>query len=93
MALGQKNISKLDQPKREDYGGVADDDVLPGANKVLLTCIGVGYTNMNKRTNEKDRSDSNRNFSFISFSPSLSLSVIYYLLIQIVKQFIIHCHS
>lgn len=42
---------KLDNPKPEDYGGVDEDDVLPGANKVLLTCIGVGYTNMNKRTN------------------------------------------
>lgn len=42
---------KLDNPKAADYGGVDDDDMLPGANKVLLTCVGVGYTNMNKRTN------------------------------------------
>lgn len=41
---------KLDNPKPEDYGGVAEDDTLPGAKKVLLTCIGVGYSNMNKRT-------------------------------------------
>lgn len=41
---------KLDNPKPGDYGGVDEDDHLPGANKVLLTCIGVGYSNMNKRT-------------------------------------------
>lgn len=28
-----------------------DDDCLPGAKKVLMTCIGIGYVNMNKRTN------------------------------------------
>lgn len=42
---------KLDNPKVEDYGGVDEEDSLPGANKVLLTCVGIGYTNMNKRTN------------------------------------------
>lgn len=34
---------KLDNPE-------AEDEDIPGANKVLLTCVGNGYSNMNKRT-------------------------------------------
>ncbi|XP_037028162.1 probable RNA 3'-terminal phosphate cyclase-like protein [Bradysia coprophila] len=41
---------KLDNPKRE-IDEDEDDDCLPGAKKVLMTCIGIGYVNMNKRTN------------------------------------------
>lgn len=26
-------------------------EALPGAKKILLTCVGIGFTNMNKRTN------------------------------------------
>ncbi|KAJ6638461.1 putative RNA 3'-terminal phosphate cyclase-like protein [Pseudolycoriella hygida] len=42
---------KLDNPKREHDDEDNDDDYLPGAKKVLMTCIGIGYVNMNKRTN------------------------------------------
>lgn len=41
---------KLENPQSND-DGTDKDDALPGANKVLLTCVGIGYTNMNKRTN------------------------------------------
>jgi len=27
-----------------------NEDSLPGANKVLMTCVGIGYSNINKRT-------------------------------------------
>ena len=27
-----------------------DEDLRLGADKVMLTCVGVGYTNMNKKT-------------------------------------------
>lgn len=26
-----------------------EDDVIPGADKILLTCVGIGYTNMNRK--------------------------------------------
>lgn len=52
---------KLDNPQTPDDDAVADEsltddraeasDRLPGANKVLMACIGIGYVNMNKRTN------------------------------------------
>lgn len=46
---------KLDNPQAaedEDAEGTGDlGDNLPGANKVLLACVGIGYVNMNKRTN------------------------------------------
>lgn len=54
---------KLDnpQPRDEDKanGDSAEaetaaenaDDHLPGASKVLMACVGIGYVNMNKRTN------------------------------------------
>lgn len=35
---------KLENPETED-----DDDSLPGAQKVLMTCVGIGYTNISKR--------------------------------------------
>lgn len=38
---------KLENPEIEQD----DDEAMPGANKVLLTCVGIGYSNMNKRTN------------------------------------------
>lgn len=45
---------KLDNPETaedaEEVGG-DNDDSLPGANKVLMACVGIGYVNMNKRTN------------------------------------------
>lgn len=28
----------------------ADDEIVAGANKVSLTCVGIGYTNLSKRT-------------------------------------------
>lgn len=37
---------KLENPQTED-----DDEEVEGANKVLMTCIGIGYSNINKRTN------------------------------------------
>lgn len=49
---------KLDNPQAPDEeakpeGAETADtgDHLPGANKVLMACIGIGYVNMNKRTN------------------------------------------
>lgn len=42
---------KLDNPKMDIDDDEGDDDRLPGAKKVLMTCIGIGYVNMNKRTN------------------------------------------
>lgn len=41
---------KLDNPEaaNEENDG---SDSLPGANKVLMACVGIGYINMNKRTN------------------------------------------
>lgn len=54
---------KLDNPRGSDDGDdedgagadgektVDDGDHLPGANKVLMACVGIGYVNMNKRTN------------------------------------------
>lgn len=44
---------KLQDLKAENCGDVDEDDILPGANKVLSSCLGVGYTNMKKRTNRK----------------------------------------
>lgn len=44
---------KLDNPQQPEEGD-ADDaagDRLPGANKVLMACVGIGYVNMSKRTN------------------------------------------
>lgn len=38
---------KLESPEYAED----DEDGLPGANKVLLTCVGIGFSNMNKRTN------------------------------------------
>ncbi|CAD7090256.1 unnamed protein product [Hermetia illucens] len=35
---------KLENPEQDD-----EDDALPGAQKVLMTCVGIGYTNINKR--------------------------------------------
>ncbi|XP_037938136.1 probable RNA 3'-terminal phosphate cyclase-like protein [Teleopsis dalmanni] len=35
---------KLENPDAED-----DDESLPGAQKVLMTCVGIGYTNISKR--------------------------------------------
>lgn len=35
---------KLENPEVDD-----DDDALPGAQKVLMTCVGIGYTNISKR--------------------------------------------
>lgn len=43
---------KLENPQQVDEdGNEVDDDEFEGANKVLMTCIGIGYTNINKRTN------------------------------------------
>lgn len=39
---------KLENPQDE---GADSDDEYEGSNKVLMTCIGIGYTNINKRTN------------------------------------------
>lgn len=39
---------KLENPQQEEDDS---DDEYEGANKVLMTCIGIGYTNINKRTN------------------------------------------
>ncbi|XP_067634927.1 probable RNA 3'-terminal phosphate cyclase-like protein [Eurosta solidaginis] len=36
---------KLENP--ENY----EEDALPGAQKVLMTCVGIGYTNISKRVN------------------------------------------
>lgn len=36
--------------KLDDYKPEDEDEVIPGADKVLLTCIGIGYTNISKRT-------------------------------------------
>ncbi|XP_073835750.1 RNA terminal phosphate cyclase 1 [Musca autumnalis] len=35
---------KLENPENED-----DDDAVAGAQKVLMTCVGIGYTNISKR--------------------------------------------
>lgn len=40
---------KLENPQQEEDAD--EDDEYEGANKVLMTCIGIGYTNINKRTN------------------------------------------
>lgn len=40
---------KLENPQTDDDD--VDDDEYEGSNKVLMTCIGIGYTNINKRTN------------------------------------------
>lgn len=40
---------KLDNPQED--ADEDNDDGIPGANKVLITCVGIGYINMNKRTN------------------------------------------
>lgn len=45
---------KLGNPKDtdDDYADGNENDVgkFPGATKVLLTCVGIGYTNMSKKT-------------------------------------------
>lgn len=38
---------KLESPEYD----IDNADALPGAKKILLTCVGIGFTNMNKRTN------------------------------------------
>lgn len=40
-----------EEENEENNNDIDDDDKLPGSNKVLMTCVGIGYTNMNKRTN------------------------------------------
>lgn len=40
---------KLDNP--ETIAENDEGDSLAGANKVLMVCVGIGYINMNKRTN------------------------------------------
>lgn len=35
--------------KLEHFLPPNEDDVIPGADKVLLTCVGIGYTNLNKK--------------------------------------------
>ncbi|XP_054730729.1 probable RNA 3'-terminal phosphate cyclase-like protein [Anastrepha obliqua] len=37
---------KLENPESDDQ-----DDAMPGAQKVLMTCVGIGYTNISKRVN------------------------------------------
>lgn len=44
-------IFKLENPKSENDDDDENDDSPAGSNKVLLTCVGIGYTNINKRTN------------------------------------------
>lgn len=41
---------KLDNPESAEEDN-DDADGLAGANKVLMACVGIGYINMNKRTN------------------------------------------
>ena len=36
--------------KEDDMGDEDDDNLKLGADKVMLTCVGTGYTNMNKKT-------------------------------------------
>lgn len=35
---------KLENPEEDE-----DEDTVAGAQKVLLTCVGIGYTNISKR--------------------------------------------
>lgn len=35
--------------KLEHFTADNEDDAIPGADKVLMTCVGIGYTNINKK--------------------------------------------
>lgn len=39
---------KLDPRCKDDEEG--DEEIRDGATKVIMTCLGIGYTNVNKRT-------------------------------------------
>lgn len=49
MTFMLDNPQVADEDAEESLGSASDN--LPGANKVLLACVGIGYVNMNKRTN------------------------------------------
>ncbi|KAI9589656.1 probable RNA 3'-terminal phosphate cyclase-like protein [Glossina fuscipes] len=40
---------KLENPEPEDEDEGEDDSLPPGAQKVLLTCVGIGYCNISRR--------------------------------------------